>query len=163
MLWQGNQSPRVKKETKHDERKVGQCFQWKGQCSKGDSCSFSHDPLLASGNRSSSSSSSCCSRQRRKGRSSSPTYPIQRQNRLTEKKATKSNRRSQILCRYKICNNPSCKFWHLPVCANYKSLKGSVYGDKCHFRHVEEYVKPNKKSKKGGAKGSVAIVKEFIQ
>ena len=27
------------------ERKVGECFQWKahGQCSKGDSCSFSHD------------------------------------------------------------------------------------------------------------------------
>ena len=32
-------------------RKVGECFQWKshGQCSKGDSCSFSHEP--ASGNR----------------------------------------------------------------------------------------------------------------
>ena len=38
------------------ERKVGECFQWKahGQCSEGDSCSFSHDPLLASGNRGSS-------------------------------------------------------------------------------------------------------------
>ena len=34
------------------ERKVRECYQWKasGQCSKGDSCSFSHDP--ASGNRS---------------------------------------------------------------------------------------------------------------
>ena len=33
------------------ERKVGECYQWKalGQCSKGDSCSFSHD--RASGNR----------------------------------------------------------------------------------------------------------------
>ena len=33
------------------ERKVGECNQWNafGQCSKGDSCSFSHD--LASGNR----------------------------------------------------------------------------------------------------------------
>ena len=32
-------------------RKVGECCQWKaiGQCSKGDSCSFSHDP--ASGSR----------------------------------------------------------------------------------------------------------------
>ena len=29
----------------NDERKVGECFQWKahGQCSKGDQCSFSHD------------------------------------------------------------------------------------------------------------------------
>ena len=33
------------------DRKVGECYQWKaiGQCSKGDSCSFSHDP--APGNR----------------------------------------------------------------------------------------------------------------
>ena len=48
------------------ERKVGECFQWKahGQCSKGDSCGFSHDPLLALGNSGSG--------QRRKGRSSSP-------------------------------------------------------------------------------------------
>ena len=44
------------------ERKVGECYQWKaiGQCSKGDSCSFSHDP--ACGNR--------CD-QRREGQSSS--------------------------------------------------------------------------------------------
>ena len=42
--------------------------QWKaqGQCSKGYSCSFSHDLFLASGNRSSGNS------ERRKGRSSSP-------------------------------------------------------------------------------------------
>ena len=46
-------------------RKIRECFQWKahGQCSKGDSCSFSHDPL-ASGNKGKG--------QRRKGRSSSP-------------------------------------------------------------------------------------------
>ena len=49
---------------------------------------------------------------------------------------------------FKNCNNPSCKFWHLPVCLNYKSGEGCVKGDKCRFRHVEEYVKPNKKSKK---------------
>ena len=35
----------------HVEVKVGGCYQWKaiGQCSKGDSCSFRHDPV--SGNR----------------------------------------------------------------------------------------------------------------
>ena len=45
------------------ERKVGECFLWKaiGRCSKGDSCSFSHDP--ASGNRRD---------QRQEGQSSSP-------------------------------------------------------------------------------------------
>ena len=47
------------------ERKVGECFQWKahGQCSKGDSCSFSHDKI-ACGNSGSG--------QRPRGRSSSP-------------------------------------------------------------------------------------------
>ena len=45
------------------DRKVGECFQWEaiGQCSKGDPCSFSHDP--ASGNRRD---------QREEGQSSSP-------------------------------------------------------------------------------------------
>ena len=33
----------------------------------------------------------------------------------------------------------------------------------CHFRHVEAERKPNKKSKKGAAKGSVAILKESTQ
>ena len=56
--------------------------------------------------------------------------------------------------RFKFCKNPSCRFWHLP-CLNYNSGKGCVYGDKCLFRHVEADVKPNKKSKKGGAKQEV--------
>ena len=46
---------------------------------------------------------------------------------------------------------------------NYNSEKGCVYGDKCHFRHVEAEGEPSKRSKKGGAKGSVAILKESIQ
>ena len=47
------------------ERKVGECFHLKahGQCSKGDSCTSSHDKI-ASGNSGKG--------QRRKGRSSSP-------------------------------------------------------------------------------------------
>ena len=57
------------------ERKVGECYQWKqlGQCSKGDSWSFSHDP--ASGNRRD---------QRREGQSSSPA-PKKRRHRPTER------------------------------------------------------------------------------
>ena len=47
------------------ERKVGEYFQWKahGHCSKGDSCSFSHDRT---------DSVNSDEGQRRKGRSSSP-------------------------------------------------------------------------------------------
>ena len=38
-----------------------------------------------------------------------------------------------------------------------------MHGDRCHFRHVEADGKPNKKSKKGGAKGSVALLEESRQ
>ena len=55
----------------------------------------------------------------------------------------------------------SCNFGHLPVCQNYKSESGSTYGDKCRFRHVE--AEDPAKSKKGGARGSVALLKESTQ
>ena len=57
----------------------------------------------------------------------------------------------------------SCKIWHPPVCQNYKYEIGCKYGRKCFFRHVEAEEKPSKKSKKGGAKGSVALLKESTQ
>ena len=31
------------------------------------------------------------------------------------------------MCRYRNCENPSCKFWHLPVCQKYKSEKKDAY------------------------------------
>ena len=49
------------------------------------------------------------------------------------------------------------------MCLDNKSEKYCEHGNKCRFRHVEAEGKPNKKSKKGGAKGSAAKVKEFIQ
>ena len=91
---------------------------------------------------------------------------IQRQNRLTEKMSTKRKiltREVRFCVDTKNCDNPECKFWHPPVCLNYKSEKGCVYAGKCRFRHVEVEGKPNKKSKKGGAKGWVDIIKEFTQ
>ena len=60
-------------------------------------------------------------------------HPIRRQSGLTVKKGDKEeicDKRSQILCRKKNCNNPPCNFWYLPVCQNYKS-------GQCHFRHVQ--------------------------
>ena len=38
-----------------------------------------------------------------------------------------------------------------------------IYGRKCFLRHVEADEKPSKKSKKGGAKGAVAFLKESTQ
>ena len=46
---------------------------------------------------------------------------------------------------------------------NYRSEKGCIYGGKCHFRHVEAKEKSSKQSKKGGARGSVALLKECTQ
>ena len=143
MLWKGDQLPRVEKETKPTFRGKWECFQWKAQrqCFTWDSCSFSYDRLLASGKRSSGSS------QKRNGRSSSPALHSKAEQTDGEKgdKEENSDRKGQILCQEK-CNNPSCDLWRPPVCQTYKSEK-VVFGDKCRFRHVEEYVKPNKKSK----------------
>ena len=48
------------------------------------------------------------------------------------------------------CTNPSCNFWHPPVCLNYKSESGCTFVEKCRFRHVEADGHPSKKSKKSG-------------
>ena len=133
------------------ERKVGECFQRKahGQCSKIESCSFSHDPV-ASGNKGKG--------QRRKWRSSSPaSHSKAKQTDGEEHKSSQtsgnkkehSRDKSEIPCRFKFGKNPSCGFWHPPACLNYKSEKRLCHGDKCHFRQVEAEGKPNKKSKKG--------------
>ena len=74
------------------------------------------------------------------------------------KEERSSDKRSEIPCRYRSCQNPSCKLGHPPVCQDYKSETGCRYGRKCFFRHVEAEEKPSKKSKKGGAKGSVWII-----
>ena len=46
------------------------------------------------------------------------------------------------------------------MCQNYKSETGCKIGRTCFFRHVEAEEKLNRKSKKGGAKASVASLKE---
>ena len=139
--------------------KVGEWCQWtaNGQCSKGDSCSFHHDP--ASGNR--------CEAQRAKEQSSSPAtnsnggeIPSESSGNRGE---TPSDKRCRIPCRCRKIRSFSCNDWHPPACQNYKSETGGTYGNKCYFRHVEAEERPSKKSKKGGAKGSLALLKESIQ
>ena len=105
------------------ERKVGECYQWKaiGQCSKGDSRSFRHDP--ASGNRRD---------QGQKGQSSSPAPKAKAptDGKLPSKKFRPQRGKSQeagFPCRNVLrgeCTYPSCNFWHPPVCLDYKSESG---------------------------------------
>ena len=131
------------------DRMVGECFQWKpkGQCSKRDSC---REPLATVAGFTDEKDNRPLPDQFRR-----PRLTAREQNRqesqATEMKALQT-RRSKIPCRYKNCNNPSCCYWHPPVCHNYKSETGCTFGNKCSVRHVEADVKPSKKSKKGGAK-----------
>ena len=80
-----------------------------------------------------------------------------------KREASSSDVRCRILCRYGYCKNPSCNCWHRPLCQNYKSEAGCVFGKRCCFRHVEAEENPNKESKRGGANGTVALFKETIQ
>ena len=128
---------------------MGECFQWKahGQCSKGDSCSFSHDEIVQG---------DLYGDQRRKGRSSSPAPNSKAKTdegrehsskTLGNREESSSDRRREIPCRYKSCQNSSRKFWHPTVCQNYKSEAGCILGRKCFFRHVEAAEKPSNKVK----------------
>ena len=100
---------------------------------------------------------------------SNPLPHLIRRQGLTVKKvsgkrqASSSDVRCRILCLYRYCKNPSCNCWHRPVCQNYKSETGCVFGKRCYFRHVEAEENPNKESKNGGANGTVALFKESIQ
>ena len=105
MLWNEDQLPRVKKGKKaYVERKVRECFQLKthGQCSKEDSCCFSHDRLVRG---------DLYGGQRRKDDRPLP-HQIRRPRLTAREKSSKtsgntdessSDKRSQIPCRYTIC------------------------------------------------------------
>ena len=132
------------------ERKVGDCWQWQatGQCSKGDSCGFSHG-IIASGNGSES-------HKQKEPPNSKATPQGKGKSKSSDKKDESSvDERSKIPCQWRNCTNPSCNYWHPPVCEGYFSEAGCRKSRNCYFRHVELEEKPNKKSKKGGAKGSV--------
>ena len=97
-----------------------------------------------------------CSRQKRKGRSSSPRTKFEghdwrrrrkiRNNiRQQRGKLVRQNERQSMPKQdFFFEKIPSCKFWHPPVCQNYKSETGCKNGRKCFFRHVEADEMPSK-------------------
>ena len=140
------------------ERKVGGCFQWKahGQCSKGDSCSFSHE--LASGNR--------CGGQRREEQSSSPAPN------------SKANPQNNEATEMKTIQTEGAKFRadtqtetirHVVLgilpCVKTSSLKLDAHLAKNAFSDMLRRRRSPTRSrkKKGGAKEEVATVKGSIQ
>ena len=54
------------------------------------------------------------------------------------------------------CTNPSCDYWHAPVCQGNKTASGCNFGEKCVLRHTEVDSQHSEKPKKSGGKGSVA-------
>ena len=108
------------------ERKEGECFSVEGTWTmfQRDPCSFSHDTMV-SGNSGPG--------QRRKGRSSflasnseAKTDEGGEKSSKTSGNIKESSKKSEIPCRFRICKNPSCAFWHLP-CVRITSLKKDVY------------------------------------
>ena len=72
---------------------------------------------------------------------------------------------SKAVQRLLLCelHDSSCDSWHPPVCQNYKSQSDCKFGEKCSFLHSKFDRHPNKRPKKGGGKGSVALLKNATQ
>ena len=99
------------------ERREGECFRWKanGQCSRGDSCSFRHEP--ASGNR-------CVGRRKEQSSSPAPEAKAQTDGKLPSKGSSSegespASTRGRIPCKDFLrgnSTNPSSILWRPPVC-----------------------------------------------
>ena len=137
IMERGSATKSQKRKKAFVERKVGECFQWnaKGQCSKGDSCSFSHDPASAA------ASGNGCETHRANGRSSSPAPRSKAKTDAEGETPSKfsgnrgespSDKMNRLACRHRKYNTPSCNYWHAPVCQNYKSETGCK-----KIRHVD--------------------------
>ena len=57
----------------------------------------------------------------------------------------------------------SCDLWHPSICQNYISPSGCKFGEKSSFLHREADRQPNRRPKKGGGKGCVALLKNAKQ
>ena len=135
------------------ERGKGTCYQWKakGQCSRGDQCSFRHEsndrakptPKTAPPTEPPTPRGRSASRQRNvRGRSQSG----------------KSNRQP---CKHFLkgtCTKFPCEYWDPPGCQFCKTTSGCKFCAECSFPHWKVEEQPNKKPKKGDDKSAVAIV-----
>ena len=120
-----------------------ECYHWKakGQCSRGDKCSFRHDGD---------------ERAKPTPKTAPPSEPpTQRGRRASRKKNLRGRSPSGKFARQPcrdylkgVCTTSPCDKWHPPERQFYKSESGCRFGDKCSFaqRHVEG--KPSKKPKK---------------
>ena len=123
----------------------GTCYRWKekGQCSKGDQCSFRHE----SNDRA----------QKPDHNAATPSeLSLSRSRSVSRKRSIrgKSNHGAILRqpCRYYLkvtCTRSPCEYWHPPECQFYKTQTGCKAGDKCLFPHHKVDEQPNKRPKNG--------------
>ena len=114
----------------------------KGQCSKGDQCTFRHE----SNDRA----------QKTDHTAATPSAPSLSRGRSVSKRSIQGNsNRGAILrdpcwyCLKGTCTRSPCEYWHSPECQFYKTETGCKAGDKWLFPHHEVDEQPNKKPEKG--------------
>ena len=121
----------------------------KGQCSRGDECSFRHDSDERAKSTPKTTPSSESPTQR--GRSAS------RKGTLGGRSPSgKSNRQPCKDFLKGIYTELPCDSWHPPECQFCKSESGCKFGNKCSFPQRKVEQQPNKKPKNGGHKNAVA-------
>ena len=139
-------------------RGQGVCNQWKakGQCSRGDQCSFWHDS--DEGAKSTPKATPSSEPPTQRGRSAS--------RKGTLRGRTPSGRSNRQQCKdflKDICTKLPCDNGHPPECQFYKSEAGCKFGTECLFPHRKVEEQPSKKPKKDGDKDAVATLKDVRQ
>ena len=137
------------------QRILGDCWEWEfnGQCSRGDNCSFRHD-IIKRGKVSPSNPSPNSFMQQSERKPSRTRSPSGK---------SPSGRKSQWPCKDYLkgtCNNSFCKRWHPPECLFYKNKNGCRFGEKCSFAHRQVDAQPTKRSKSNNDKSAVALLKK---
>ena len=108
----------------------GTCYQWKekGQCSKGNHCSFRHE-------------SNDRAQQKPNPKAAPPSEPSMTRGRsVSRKRSVKGKSNPGIIlrqpCRYDLkgaCTRTPCEHWHPPECQFHKNESGCKAEDKCLF------------------------------
>ena len=139
-----------------EHRSLGDCWQWEfnGQCSEGDNCSFRHD---------------INKRAQMTQPNPSPNSFMQQSERnasrtLSPRSKSPSGRMSRWPCKDYLkgtCTNSFCEKWHPPECLFYKSENGCRFGEKCSYAHSQVDEQPSKRSKKNGDKSAVVMLKKY--
>ena len=137
------------------QRILGDCWQWEfnGQCSRGDNCSFRHD--INKRGKVTPSNPSPNSFMQQNERTSSRTR--------SPRGKSPSGRTSRWPCKDYLkgtCNNSFCEKWHPPECLFYKTKSGCRFGEKCSCAHRQVDEQPTKRSKKNDDKSAVALLKK---